>query len=199
MMQVRPTKTNLFGDIDRSIDSGVDIIQIRGCEGDRFARDGETDLLQKCVEHTKKQGYPIGIGAHDVHTLLACDKAGIDPDFYYKTLHHDQYWSAIPRKDRLPFGVEGPIGKDNHAYHDNMWCLFPEKTIEYVQRSKKPVVAFKVLAAGAISPLDGFGYAFNNGADFICVGMFDFQIVENANITISTIEKAKNRNRPWYG
>ena len=80
-----------------------------------------------------------------------------------------------------------------------MWCLFPEKTIEYIQKVKKPVIAYKVLAAGAIPPEDGFQYAFDNGADFICVGMFDFQIVEDANITIRSIEKAKNRQRPWYG
>ncbi len=80
-----------------------------------------------------------------------------------------------------------------------MWCLFPEKTIAFVQKAQKPVVGFKVLAGGAIHPEDGFQYAFDNGADFICVGMFDFQIVEDANQTIRSIEKAKNRNRPWYG
>jgi hypothetical protein len=55
-----------------------------------------------------------------------------------------------------------------------------------------------VLAAGALEPKDGFKWAFDNGADFICVGMFDFQIVEDVNIAMETI-KSTNRTRPWYG
>jgi hypothetical protein len=60
-------------------------------------------------------------------------------------------------------------------------------------------VGFKVLAAGAIPPEVGFQWAFDNGADFIDVGMFDFQIVANVNQVIRSVEKAKNRTRPWFG
>lgn len=199
MMQVRPTKEDLYSDIDRSIDLGVDFIQIRGVEGDIFARDGNADLLLKCVDHTKRQGYPVSVGAHDVHTFYSCDEAGIEVDFYFKTLHHDQYWSALSKQDRIPFGVQGPKDTDRNPYHDNMWCLFPEDTISYIQKLKKPVVGFKVLAGGAILPDEGFQFAFDNGADFICVGMCDFQIVDNANAAIHAIEKARERQRPWYG
>jgi hypothetical protein len=54
------------------------------------------------------------------------------------------------------------------------------------------------LAAGAIEPKDGFKWAYDNGADFICVGMFDFQVVNNVNIAIDCL-KNTNRTRPWYG
>ena len=80
-----------------------------------------------------------------------------------------------------------------------MWCLFPEETVEFVQRVKKPVVGFKVLAGGAIHPKDGFQWAFDNGADFIEVGMFDFQIVDNVNQAIVSYDKARNRTRQWFG
>jgi len=80
-----------------------------------------------------------------------------------------------------------------------MWCLFPEKTVEFVQKTTKPVIGFKVLAAGAIRPEVGFQWAFDNGADFIDVGMFDFQIVANVNQTIRSFEKARGRTRQWYG
>ena len=80
-----------------------------------------------------------------------------------------------------------------------MWCLFPEETIDFVQKVNKPVVGFKVLAGGAILPKDGFQWAFDNGADFIEVGMFDFQIVENVIQAIQSVDNAKNRKRRWYG
>ena len=72
-----------------------------------------------------------------------------------------------------------------------MFDLFPEKTIEFMGRIKKPWIAFKVLAGGAIHPQDGFKFAFENGADFICVGMFDFQIVEDVNIALDVLANLK--------
>jgi hypothetical protein len=77
-----------------------------------------------------------------------------------------------------------------------MFDLFPEKTIEFMKQVDKPFVAFKVLAGGAIHPKDGFKFAFENGADFICVGMFDFQIVEDVNIAFDVLKQVK-RERRW--
>ena len=193
------TEKEICEDIDRSIDLGADFIQIWGVASDILALNNKIDELGKCVDYGKRQGYPTGIGAHDINTFLAFDQVGVEPDFYFKTLHHDNYRSAIPREDRVPFEVVAGAKPNRNSYYDNMWCLFPEQTIEYIQKVKKPVIAYKVLAAGAIRPEEGFQYAFDNGADFICVGMFDFQIVEDANLAIRSIEKASNRQRPWYG
>ena len=62
----------------------------------------------------------------------------------------------------------------------------------------KPFLAYKVLAAGAIHPIDGFKYAFVNGADFISVGMYDFQVREDVNVTKKLFaDKMPERTRPW--
>jgi hypothetical protein len=61
----------------------------------------------------------------------------------------------------------------------------------------EPWIAFKVLAAGAITPEIGLNYAFTNGADFVCLGMYDFQIVEDVNIALDALGKAQNRQRGW--
>ena len=55
----------------------------------------------------------------------------------------------------------------------------------------------KTLAAGAIKPAQGFKFAFEGGADFICVGMFDFQVVEDVLIAKKTLSGNLNRRRPW--
>ena len=64
---------------------------------------------------------------------------------------------------------------------------------------KEPWIAFKVLAAGAIKPEEGLKYAFTNGADFVCMGMYDFQIVEDVNIALDAISGTQERQRPWMG
>jgi len=66
-----------------------------------------------------------------------------------------------------------------------------------MKKVEKPWIAFKVLAAGAIHPSEGFKYAFGNGADFVCVGMFDFQITENVLIARDQISVNSKRQRPW--
>lgn len=195
---VAPTKEDIYSNVDKLIDQGVDYIMIQGAACDRRVLEGNVDVLIKCVDHIKRQGYPAGLGAHSIQALYACEEAGIDPDFYYKTMHHDKYWSAHPMENRVPLEWRN-MSENHNEFHDNMWCLYPEKTIEYVRKLEKPVVGFKVLAAGAIPPKIGFQWAFDNGADFIEVGMFDFQVVANVNQTILSVEKAQNRSRPWYG
>lgn len=187
-----------FDNIDRAIDFGVDIIQIQGNWCDWLVRDNKIEVIHEMMEHIREQGYTAGLASHTVDSLIVCADQGIIPDYYMKTMHHDQYWSAHPKENRFAFEVDGKEYLDHNRFHNNMFCLFPERTIEFVNQAKVPVMGFKVLAAGAIEPADGFKWAYENGADFICVGMFDFQIVNNVNIAIDSM-KTVNRTRPWYG
>ncbi len=78
-----------------------------------------------------------------------------------------------------------------------MWCIDAEATAEIMRNVKAAWIAFKVLAAGAIHPKQGFSYAFKNGADFIVVGMFDFQVEQNAQLAKQVLRKLDDRERPW--
>jgi len=199
--QVAPDMENedYYVNINKAIDFGVDIIQVQGNWCDWLVRDNRIDVVEKMVDKIRSQGYMAGLASHTVDALIACEEQGIIPDYYMKTMHHDQYWSAHPRENRVPFEVDGTKYLDHNRFHDNLFCLFPDKTTEFVARAKVPVMGFKVLAAGAIEPRDGFNWAFKNGADFICVGMFDFQVVNDVNITIDVLNNLQGRTRKWYG
>ncbi len=190
---------NYFIDINKAIDYGVDIVQIQGNWCDWLVRDNRIDVIEKMMDHIRKQGYTAGLASHTVDSLIICEENGIIPDYYMKTMHHDRYWSAHPRENRTAFEVDGKKYLDHNRFHDNCFCLFPDKTIEFVERAKVPVMGFKVLAAGAITPEDGFNWAFQNGADFICVGMLDFQVVNNVNITNNILANLQGRTRQWFG
>ncbi|HOZ47170.1 MAG TPA: hypothetical protein PLO37_18110 [Candidatus Hydrogenedentes bacterium] len=178
--QVKPTERDLFTDIDHAVDNGATGVYIQGGVGDEFVKKGRVELLGKALEHIQENEVIGGIGAHRLEVVVECEKAGIKPDFYMKTLNSKSYWSAGP-------AVE----------HDNVWARTPEETIEFMKTVECPWIAFKVLGAGAIHPKEGFRYAFENGADFICVGMFDFQVAEDADIARALLAQDLGRARTW--
>lgn len=180
--QIKPKITDPFADADRAIGAGACGVYIQGNVGDDFVASGRVDLLAKIVDHIKKQGVIGGIGAHSIEVPIACEKAGIDTDFYMKTINAKKYWSA------------GPMPRN-----DSVWAETPEQTIAFMKTVEKPWIGFKVLGAGAIHPKEGFAYAFENGADFICVGMFDFQIKEDVEIAKTALSWVFDRERPWRG
>ena len=188
MCQVYPTIEDIKTDIDMAIDGGITTPYVQGGFAEKFVKAGKIDLLGKALDYMKSQGYVAGIGAHSIEVPIQCTQAGLDPDYWVKTLHQDNYWSAHPREFREEWSVDAVLSPEHNRFHDNIFDLFPEKTIEFMKTVDKPWVAFKVLAGGAIHPKDGFKFAFENGADFICVGMFDFQIVEDVNIAIDTLK-----------
>jgi hypothetical protein len=189
---------DFFSNINMAIDAGATAIYIQGGEGDRYCSTGKIDMINKAVEYIKKNGFMAGMGAHSIESIKMVENAGIPVDFYVKTLHHDKYWSAHPIENREEYSVIGPNSSDHNKLHENMWDLFPQRTIEYMKSINKPWFAFKVLAAGAIEPKDGFRFAFENGADFICVGMFDFQVIDNVNTACEVLTSLNNRERAWF-
>ena len=175
------------------LDNGPDALYIQGGVCDAFVERGLMDELGETLELMKKTGLPSGFGAHSIECPKACLLAGLQPDFFMKTYHSEDYFSATPREKR----VEWVVDYDDRGSHDNMWDIHPEVTREWMSKYRKPWIAFKVMAAGAIPPEKGFRYAFEGGADFICVGMFDFQVAEDVAIVKKVLADTLNRARPW--
>ena len=79
-----------------------------------------------------------------------------------------------------------------------MFCNTPAETAAWMRDRPEPWIAFKVMAAGAIHPKDAFRYAYESGADFVCAGMYDFQMVEDVNIAVAALGSGlPQRQRAW--
>lgn len=197
-----PAWKRLKENIDESIDAGGTTMYTQGGYTEHVMKTGDPkkiEIIGKAIAYIKEQGYPAGLGCHDIKVIETADKYGIEPDYYFKTLHHDQYWSAHPRERREHWSVDSTLHMDHNKFHDNIYDLFPEKTIELMQTKQQPWIAFKTLAAGAIHPESAFEFCFKGGADFLAVGMFDFQVVENCIVARQTLARdvVRDRKRPW--
>jgi hypothetical protein len=179
------------------LELGASAVYLWGGSSDTWYFQKQPGKIVRAFEIMKKYKVPVGIGAHRLEPIMFCEKEGLTPDFYIKTLHHDRYWSAHPKENRRYMEMFEKESPNHDQYHDNMFCHNAEETVAFMQTVKVPWIAFKVLAAGAIPPEEGFKFAFDNGADFICVGMFDFQVRQDAAIARRAIAGAQNRKRPW--
>lgn len=188
--QVRLDERGGYSQIQKAIDQGAVGIHVTGDTAEALLAQGKFEKVGETVQLIKSQKRLAGVAAHDLRVIVECEKLKLDVDFYQKTLHTHDYYTA-PRPDET-----GPIGAQ-----DNSWCDDPPAVVNFMATVRKPWIAFKILAAGAIPPRTAFPYAFNSGADFILVGMFDWQVAENARLArrvVALVSKPESkRTRPW--
>jgi hypothetical protein len=173
--------------IRMTADNGACAIYIQGNVADRLVKKGEVGKIAKTIDEIHKRGLPAGVAGHSLDVPVACEKAGVGADFYVKTLHTNDYFSAR-RPDQ---GKDVVTNKE-----DNFWCVDPDAVVAAMAAIEKPWIAYKVMAAGAIPPRKAFQYAFNAGADFVLAGIFDFQMKADAEIAREVLAGVK-RSRPW--
>lgn len=189
LAQVNPKPEDMTTSIREAADAGAVGAFLLGNLGDKWVREGAVGRVGEAVEIMRDHDLIAGVAGHELRTTMAVEKAKVSVDFYVKTLHQDNYWSK-----RRPDQKAEVI--DNYSV-DNYWCRDAKETVEFMEGINRPWIAYKVLAAGAISVWDGFRYAFESGADFALVGMFDFQVEEDVSITRQILASRLSRSRAW--
>jgi hypothetical protein len=167
--QTYPEPDNLKDNVKLAIDNGAaGAYCMGGVADDTFVKAGKAELIGEFVSFIKQNGLVAGVGSHSMETAIISEQQKFDPDFYFKTFNSVGYYSQDTR---------------------DVAALM--KTI------KKPWIAFKVLGAGRVLPEDGFDLAFKSGADFINVGMYDFQVEPNISLVCEIVKRHERRDRTW--
>jgi hypothetical protein len=116
--------------------------------------------------------------------------------------------SAIQRSN-----LEMPNGRIRHVEISRLICggnliigsahdrdlLYIASLMRHCFTDRKIMETWQLCEECGIDPRKGFQFAFENGADFTNVGMFDFQVRENAILArdiVTEIER-EGRERPW--
>ena len=151
-------------EIDRSIQAGAQAVFIQGLRAEEQFSLGNFNVLRSWIEQIKEAGLPAGVAAHwpEVHPEL--ERRKFPTDFYYQCFY-------------------------NVSKSDDYSAAERERAVAMIKTLGKPVVAYKILAAGRLPASAGFEYAFNHLArkDGVCVGIYAQkaidQIRQNATYT----------------
>jgi hypothetical protein len=150
-----------------------------GAIGDRCLRENKLSVLQDLLKRIRDAGVLVGLSVHDLRLLQIAEDEGWDVDYYMTALYDLRGGrEEFERK----FGY-APLGEIYLREHRPRMC-------ELIRMTKKPCIAFKVLAAGrAIGSRERireeFAFALRNikPSDAILIGMyqqFNDQVGENA-------------------
>jgi hypothetical protein len=109
----------------------------------------------------------VGVGSHIPEVLALVESQGWDVDFYAGCVYNRR---RTPQELRKLLGGELPEMPNEVYLQDD-----PPRMYKIFQQTKKPCIAFKILAAGRVaSPEAAFKQAYRSikPTDAVCVGMF---------------------------
>jgi len=146
---------------------GAKAIFIQGARVDQEFEAGRLDVLRGWVEHIKSFDLPAGMAAHRPDVHLAAEKEGFPTDFYFQCFFRP----------------------DTYRLEDR------DKAVEAIRQIEKPVVGYKILAAGRLPAQEAFAFAFRHlrPKDGVCVGIFP---KENADMISQDVALTRKLSRP---
>jgi hypothetical protein len=147
--QCHDAPEKMDAEIVRAIKGGAQAVFIQGGRAEEQFGKGNFETLRAWIDKIKDAGLPAGCAAHwpEVHPEL--QKRKFPADFYYQCFYNVSKGATFREEERA-------------------------KAIETIRQIEKPVIAYKILAAGRLPAEQGFEFAFNHirRKDGVCVGIF---------------------------
>jgi hypothetical protein len=126
---------------------------VQGAVTEKMFAENKTEELRELIALMKEKDIVPGVCSHRYDIIEKAEELDLGAEFYMMTLNKVGYC-----------------------------CADPIAAKRAMKKIDTPFINFKVLGAGRDKPESGFKNAFDAGATFIAVGMFDFQVKENAEL-----------------
>ena len=145
--------------IDRASSYGAKACHLHGGVMDNAFAQGKLDDVQPALDRIRAKGMLAGIAAHN-HRVIEWAEEHLDLDYYLCC-----YYNPTNRADN-PEHVPGQTEFYLESDRQKMTALIPGLS--------KPVVHYKILAAGRNDPREAFAFAASKmrAHDAVCVGIY---------------------------
>ena len=145
--------------VERAAAGGAKACHIHGGVMDNLLAQGRLDEIPPVIEMLRSRGMLAGIAGHNPAVFEWAEK-NLDVDYYMCS-----YYNSAHRDERA-----------EHVAGMEEWFLEEDRRIMtgLIQKLSKPVIHYKVLAAGRNDPEEAFDYTVRSmrPADAVCVGVF---------------------------
>lgn len=147
MTQTAPERPSVEENIDEIVGCGTQMIYLHGGFVKRLYDDGQIERARDYLKRIHDAGTPAGMASHEPKAHLYAEEHGFETDFHCVPMR------SIPEEP-------GVVDDETLA-------------VDVANTLSKPVILYKVLAAGRIAPKAAFEYVFSRVKrdDFaLCVG-----------------------------
>jgi hypothetical protein len=143
----------------RAANFGAKAVHIHGGVMDNLFAQGKLDEIPPALDLIRQNGMLAGIAAHN-HRVIEWAEKHLDVDYYLCC-----YYNPTPRDENaahIPGAPEQYLERDRAAMTD------------LIQSLSRPVVHYKIMAAGRNNPRDAFAFAASKmrADDAVCVGIY---------------------------
>jgi hypothetical protein len=159
LAQTCPELGSIEKGVQNAISGGAVGCHIHGGVMDNLLANNRLDEVPRAIALLKEAGLVAGIAGHTPEVFRWAEEHA-DVDYYMCS-----YYNPIPRKDN-PEHVRG--------FNEQFLTEDRDAMVATIATMRKPVVHYKVLAAGRNTPADAFAFVNRHlrPQDAVCVGIF---------------------------
>ncbi len=157
--QTCPEYVTVAYSINAAVQGGAVACYLHGGQADLFFAQGQTGRIVEAVARIRDAGLPAGIAGHNPR-LFEWAEEHLEVDFYMCS-----YYNPSPRDEHADHRPEERERFDNRDR---------EAMVAVIHRLSRPVIHYKVMAAGRNDPRDALRYvaAHLRAQDAVCIGVY---------------------------
>jgi hypothetical protein len=143
----------------RAVEGGAKACFIHGGQMDSLLEKNQIDMVTTAIAEIRNAGLLAGVAGHDPDVFKWIENT-LDVNFYMCS-----YYNPSKRSKQGEY-----VNKDNSIYS----VYDRNAMVEQIKSLSKPVIHYKVLAAGRIDPKDAFTFVARHlrSNDAVCIGVY---------------------------